>query len=73
MTLSPILIGKIAPVPGDICTFLNCPDRRCDKSGCGKDTFFDPETPVCYNENSGGTTYCETQIEMFGCPRGFQY
>jgi len=50
-----------------------CPDRHCDKSGLhnGKDFEFDPKTPVCYHENSGGT-YCGTQIEFYGCSRGYE-
>jgi hypothetical protein len=50
-----------------------CPDRKCDKSGLtgGKDSEFDPNFPVCWNDDSEGTTYCDTQIEIFGCPRGF--
>ena len=45
-----------------------CSDRHCDKDG----EVFDSKTPVCYNEDSGGTTYCSTQLEIFGCPRGFE-
>jgi hypothetical protein len=44
-----------------------CSDRHCDKDG----EVFDSKTPVCYNEDSRGTTYCSTQLEIFGCPRGF--
>ena len=51
-----------------------CPDRHCNKSGLndGKDFEFDPKTPVCYHEDSGGTTYCSTQMEFFECPRGYE-
>jgi hypothetical protein len=45
-----------------------CPDRHCDKT---MPEMFDSKTPLCFNENSDGTTYCCTQIELFGCIRGF--
>jgi hypothetical protein len=44
-----------------------CPDRHCDKVG----ELFDSKFSVCFNEESEGTTYCSTQLEIFGCPRGF--
>ena len=46
-----------------------CPDRRCDKSMSG---LYDEKTPLCFNENSDGLTYCETQLTVFGCPRRFE-
>jgi hypothetical protein len=50
-----------------------CSDRHCDKTGLdgGKDFEFDPKTPLCRHDDAGGTTYCSTQLEFYGCPRGF--
>lgn len=46
-----------------------CPDRKCDKHS----DIFDGTTALCLHEDSGGTTYCSTQLEIFGCPRGYDH
>jgi hypothetical protein len=46
---------------------MQCPDRQCIKN----DDEYDPEFPCCMNNNACGTTYCETQINLGTCPRGY--